>query len=85
MSVCTGSALLAKTGMLDGKDATTNKRAYNWVIQQNSNIKWIKEARWVQDGNIYTSSGVSAGIDMALGFVADNFGIEKAEEIATGI
>lgn len=85
LSVCTGSALLAKTGMLDGKEATTNKRAYNWVIQQNSNVKWIKEAHWVKDGNIYTSSGVSAGIDMALGFVADNFGIEKAEEIAIGI
>lgn len=84
-SVCTGSALLAKTGMLDGKEATTNKRAYNWVIQQNLNVKWIKEARWVKDGNIYTSSGVSAGIDMALGFISDNFGIEKAEEIATGI
>ena len=79
-SVCTGSALLAKTGILDGKEATTNKRAYNWVIQQNSNVKWIKEARWVKDGNIYTSSGVSAGIDMALGFVADNFGMENSNK-----
>lgn len=82
LTVCTGSALLAKTGILDNKRATTNKMAYNWVIQQGLNVKWVKKARWVKDGNIYTSSGVSAGIDMALGFVADNYGIDKAEDIA---
>ena len=85
LSVCTGSALLAKTGLIDGKEATTNKRAFDWVIQQGLNVKWIKKARWVKDGNTYTSSGVSAGIDMALGFIADVYGLEMAEQIATGI
>lgn len=85
LSVCTGSLLLAKTGLLDSKKATTNKRVYSWVTQQALEVKWVKKARWVKDGNIYTSSGVSAGMDMALGFIADYFGIETAENIKKGI
>ncbi len=85
ISVCTGAVLLAKTGILDNKKATTNKRSFNWVIQHGLNVKWVKKARWVKDANTYTSSGVSAGIDMALGFIADNYGKEKAESIANGI
>lgn len=49
------------------------------------NVKWVKKARWVRTQNIYTSSGVSAGIDMALGFIADTYGLETAESIAKGI
>ncbi|MDR1701444.1 MAG: DJ-1/PfpI family protein [Sporomusaceae bacterium] len=82
LAVCTGSALLAKAGVLDEKKATTNKRAFDWVCAQNKRVDWLKKARWVKDGNIYTSSGVSAGIDMALGFIADNYGMETAETIA---
>ncbi len=85
LSVCTGSLLLAKTGLLDSKRATTNKRVYNWVTQQAERVQWVQKARWVRDGNIYTSSGVSAGMDMAQGFIADNFGIEVARKIANGI
>lgn len=85
ISVCTGSALLAKAGILNGKRATTNKRAFNWVTEQNEDVLWVKEARWVKDGNIYTSSGVSAGMDMALGFIEDLMGKEKALEISKGI
>ncbi|WP_035795095.1 DJ-1/PfpI family protein [Clostridium akagii] len=85
ISVCTGSALLAKTEILDGKRATTNKRAFNWVIGQGKDVLWVREARWVKDGNIYTSSGVSAGIDMTLGFIADLMGKEKAIDISKSI
>jgi putative intracellular protease/amidase len=85
ISVCTGSALLAKTGILNGKRATTNKRAFKWVTEQGKDVLWIKEARWVKDDNIYTSSGVSAGIDMALGFTEDLFGKEKAIDISQRI
>ena len=85
LSVCTGAVLLAKSGLLDFKMATTNKRVYNWVTQQGPDVKWVKKARWVKDGNIYTSSGVSAGIDMTHGFIADHFGIEAAKNIAKGI
>ncbi len=85
ISICTGSALLAKTGILNGKRATTNKRAFKWVTEQGKDVLWIKEARWVKDDNIYTSSGVSAGIDMTLGFIADLIGKEKALEISQRI
>jgi len=85
LSVCTGSALLAKSGVISGKKATTNKRAYSWATSQNNEVLWQKKARWVIDGKFYTSSGVSAGTDMALAFVADKFGVERAREIADRI
>ena len=85
ISVCTGSALVAKTGILNGKRATTNKRAFKWVMKQNEDVLWVKEARWMKDCNIYTSSGVSAGMDMALGFIEDILGKEKALEISQSI
>ncbi len=69
-TVCTGSALLARTGLLDGRPATSNKIAWDWVVQQGPRVLWKRKARWVDDGNIITSSGVSAGIDMALSLIA---------------
>ena len=47
-------------------------------------VNWVKEARWVEDGKYFTSSGVSAGIDMALGMIARFYGIDRAEETARG-
>lgn len=85
MSVCTGAALLAKAEILNGKEATTNKKAFNWVIEQGKNVLWVKESRWVVDGNVFTSSGVSAGIDMSLGFIEHLLGKEKALEISNNI
>jgi putative intracellular protease/amidase len=85
LAICTGSALLAKTGLLDGRRATSNKRAFDWVKSVNKNVDWIPKARWVVDGKFYTSSGVSAGMDMAFGFIADIAGGRTAEEIANAI
>lgn len=85
MTVCTGSALLAKTGLLDGKEATSNKRAFAWVMTNGANVIWNKKARWTVDEKYYTSSGVSAGIDMALGFLADRHGVELARKVASEI
>ncbi|MFL1470898.1 DJ-1/PfpI family protein [Paraclostridium bifermentans] len=82
LSICTGSALLAKGGVLNNIKATSNKKALKWVKQTNENVIWIDKARWVVDGKFYTSSGVSAGMDMALGFVSDQFGKDKAYEIS---
>ena len=65
-SICTGSALLAKAGLLDGKAATTNKLAFDWVAEFGPRTEWRRSARWVEDGDIFTASGVSAGTDMAL-------------------
>ena len=81
MSVCTGSALLARAGLLDGRRATTNKKSFDWVAKQGPDVNWIRRARWVDDGDIVTSSGVSAGIDMAGHVVARLCGRETAETI----
>ncbi|MDR3349473.1 MAG: DJ-1/PfpI family protein [Acidaminococcales bacterium] len=82
LTVCTGSALLAKTGLLDGKKATSNKKAFDWVCAQNARVNWQRRARWTVDGRIYTASGISAGMDMALGFIAQMHGGELAGDIA---
>lgn len=85
LTVCTGSALLAKTGLLDGRKATSNKRAFDWVKSVSTEVDWITRARWVVDGKFYTSSGVSAGMDMSLGFINDRFGKEFADDTANAI
>ncbi len=82
LTVCTGSALLAKTGLLNNRIATSNKRAFSWVITNGANVIWDKKARWTIDDKYYTSSGVSAGIDMALSFLSDRHGIEFAKRVA---
>jgi transcriptional regulator GlxA family with amidase domain len=84
MSVCTGSAILAKAGLLDGRRATSNKQYFSFAVDQGPKVKWVKEARWVDDGNRVTSSGVSAGIDMALHVVARLFGEETAQKVVNG-
>jgi len=79
LTVCTGSILFSKTGMLDGKRATSNKRAFKWTSIESPAVGWVKKARWIKDGTIYTSSGISAGMDMALAFVADTVGYDTAK------
>lgn len=61
MSVCTGAVSLAKSGVLDGKRATTNKFAWASATTYGKGVKWVPTARWVVDGKVWTSSGVSAG------------------------
>jgi len=84
LTVCTGSILLARTGILQGRQATSNKRVFDWTKSVPC-VNWIKKARWVKDGSIYTSSGVSAGMDMALGFVADLLGHPAAKQVSREI
>ena len=82
MSVCSGSALLAGAGLLDGRRATSNKQFFTLATSQSDQVHWVAEARWVEDGPFATSSGVSAGLDMALAIIARLFGRERAETIA---
>lgn len=82
LSVCTGAALLAAAGVLDGLPATSNKRAFAWVRGINPCVDWRGVARWVRAGKYYTASGISAGMDMTLGFIADLYGTAAATAIA---
>lgn len=84
MSVCSGSWILARAGLLNGRRATSNKTYFKMATQQSDQVEWVSEARWVEDGPIYTSSGVSAGMDMSLAVIASLYGKEKALDIANG-
>lgn len=81
-SVCTGSALLASAGLLDGRRATSNKRAFAWATEQGPRVDWVAQARWVVDANRWTSSGVAAGMDMTVAMIAHLLGDETAATVA---
>ncbi|WP_323144377.1 DJ-1/PfpI family protein [Massilia phyllosphaerae] len=81
-SVCTGAAVLARAGILDNHRATTNKNAWVWATSNSKSVKWQPHARWVFDGKYVTSSGVSAGTDMALALVKQLYGQEIAQQTA---
>ena len=85
ITVCTGATLAARAGVLDGKNATTDKESWEWAIAQGPKVNWKSHARWVVDGNIYTTSGVSAGIDGKFSFIKDIYGEDAAESVANGI
>ncbi|KAA6209225.1 DJ-1/PfpI family protein [Avibacterium paragallinarum] len=77
LSVCTGSALLAASGVLNGKTATTNLNAFDWGQSLNPQVRFVRQ-RVCQDGQFFTS----AGIEMALHFTAYLFDNAKAEAMA---
>lgn len=82
LSVCNGAFLYAKAGVLDGRSATTYKARIDRAEELFPEVCWERNARWTVDGNLYVSSGVSAGTDMALGFIADVCGRDCAEKTA---
>ncbi|KAF9028703.1 class I glutamine amidotransferase-like protein [Hymenopellis radicata] len=69
-------------GVLDERYATTNKMQWVWTTSQGPNVKWVSHARWIVDGNIWTSAGVSAGTDTMLAFIEHVYGAEDAETVA---
>ena len=77
--------MLAAAGLLDGYRATSNKQFFNLAVAQSSAVDWIAAARWVDDGPVVTSSGVSAGMDMALAIIERLFGAETAEGIEPNV
>lgn len=85
LTICTGSALVAPTGILDGRNATSNKAAWAWATSQGPNVNWVPKARWTTDGNIWTSSGVAAGIDATYAFVEAVYGAAAVDFIVSRV
>ncbi|GAB5588718.1 hypothetical protein Unana1_03618 [Umbelopsis nana] len=84
ISICNGATILASTGLLDGKRATTNKWWYEDVIKVHPKVNWVHRARWVSDGRYWTSSGISAGMDLMAAFVTEIYG-PKIGQLTTDI
>jgi putative intracellular protease/amidase/YHS domain-containing protein len=82
MSVCTGAFVLARTGLLSGKAATTYHGAFVPFSNQFPDIQLKRGARFVEDGNLATAGGLSSGIDLALHVVERYFGREVAQQTA---
>jgi YHS domain-containing protein len=82
MSVCTGAFVLAKTGLLSGKAATTFHAAFRPFAAQFPDIRLKRGARFVEDSNLATAGGLSSGIDLALRVVERYYGREIAQKTA---
>jgi transcriptional regulator GlxA family with amidase domain len=84
-SVCTGSLVYAAAGLLRGRPATTYWGSVDQLRALDSSVEVLEQERWVDDGDLITSAGVSAGIDMALHLVARLAGVERARQVRRGI
>jgi transcriptional regulator GlxA family with amidase domain len=84
-SVCSGSLVYAAAGVLTGRPATTHWASLNLLSEIDPTIVTDVDARFVDDGDVVTSAGVSAGIDMALHLVARFAGTDRAREVRRGI
>jgi len=82
LSVCTGALVLATSGLLENLSATTHHGAFDELAAVAPNTKIIKGTKYVDNGKVITSGGISAGIEMALHVVAKEHGIEQARKTA---
>jgi YHS domain-containing protein len=82
MSVCTGAFVLAKTGLLNGKSATTYHGAFQRFAMQFPEIQLKRGARFVENGNLATAGGLSSGIDLALRVIERYYGRQVAQKTA---
>jgi transcriptional regulator GlxA family with amidase domain len=80
-SVCTGALVFADAGLLDGRPATTHWASLDKLASLGRDVDVRTDVRFVDDGNVITSAGVSAGIDMALHLLARLAGDDRAREV----
>ncbi len=85
MSVCNGAFVLAKTGLLDGKNATCHHAGFFRFAATYPNVHLKRGARFVEDGNLVSAGGISSGIDLALRVVERYVGHELAVDLADGM
>jgi transcriptional regulator GlxA family with amidase domain len=81
-SVCSGAFFLAEAGLLDGRSATTHWASTDHFARLYPRVKLDAERIFIQDGNVWTSAGISAGIDLALALIEDDLGPEIARRTA---
>jgi transcriptional regulator GlxA family with amidase domain len=81
-SVCSGAYVLAEAGLLAGRRATTHWQRTGHFVKTYPHVKLEADRIYVRDGNIWTSAGITAGIDLALAMVAEDFGDEIAQQTA---
>src|ERR1700684_2497065 len=81
-SVCSGAYLLAEAGLLDDRRATTHWQRTRQFLVRFPQVKWEPDRIYVRDGDIWSSAGITAGIDLALALVAEDFGEEIAQKTA---
>jgi len=81
-SVCSGAYILAEAGLLDGRRATTHWRRTRHFLISYPGVKLEPDRIFVRDGHIWSSAGITAGIDLALAMVAEDFGDEVAQKAA---
>ena len=82
ISICSGALLLAEAGVLDGRVATTHWSRREYVQKYYRKVKWQIDKIYVADGNIYSSAGVTAGVDLALAIIKQDCGAEVALHVA---
>lgn len=86
LTICTGSALAARAGIMNGRKATTNKTSWSNAVKAGPNTTWVPRARWVEDSSssppIWSSSGVTAGLDLMLHWVGRTYSEKNATYIA---
>ncbi|KAH8807300.1 class I glutamine amidotransferase-like protein [Xylogone sp. PMI_703] len=82
LTVCTGSGIASQTGLLDGKKATMFKGAWPIITKWREAVNWVPRSRWTEDGNIWTSGGVSSGMDLMFAFIQRVYGEEVAGQVA---
>ena len=86
LTICTGSALAARAGIMNGRKATTNKTSWPNAVKAGLNTTWVPHARWVEDKSslphVWSSSGVTAGLDLMLHWVEQTYSEKNATYIA---
>ncbi|MEW6737059.1 MAG: GlxA family transcriptional regulator [Acidobacteriota bacterium] len=84
-SVCSGVVVLAAAGLLDGRRATTHWRYCQQIAEQFPNVRFDPDPIFIRDGNIYTSAGVTSGIDLALALIEEDLGADLALFVARAL
>ncbi|MYX37001.1 helix-turn-helix domain-containing protein [Streptomyces sp. SID8377] len=81
-SVCTGASILAATGLLDGRRATTHWRYASQLAAQHPAITVDSSPIYIRDGDVYTAAGITSALDLTLAFIEDDHGAELARQVA---